>query len=69
MIKIISFLLQDLPDNLNYKVIFMRRDLREVLRSQNRMLERNGQAGVGASDERLYQPRLRADTGSPTASR
>ena len=55
VIKIISFLLQDLPDNLNYKVIFMRRDLREVLHSQNRMLERNGQAGVGASDEKMHK--------------
>jgi hypothetical protein len=53
VIKIISFLLQDLPHNLNYKVIFMRRNLDEVLRSQNRMLERNGKSITGASDEKM----------------
>lgn len=55
VIKIISFLLQDLPDNVNYKVIFMRRDLDEVLRSQNKMLERNGNAGTDASDEKMHK--------------
>jgi predicted transcriptional regulator len=55
VIKIISFLLQDLPDNLNYKVIFMRRNLNEVLRSQNKMLERNGNAGTDASDEKMHK--------------
>jgi hypothetical protein len=55
VIKIISFLLQDLPHNLNYKVIFMRRDLNEVLRSQNRMLARNGNTGTSASDEKMHR--------------
>ena len=39
-IKIISFLLKDLPETNNYKVIFMRRDLSEVLASQQKMLDR-----------------------------
>lgn len=55
VIKIISFLLQDLPDNLNYKVIFMRRNLNEVLRSQNKMLERSGHPGTDASDEKMHK--------------
>ncbi len=38
-IKVISFLLKDLPRDNNYKVIFMRRDLREVLASQQKMLD------------------------------
>lgn len=62
VIKIISFLLQDLPMNLNYKVIFMRRHLNEVLRSQNKMLERMGNSGPDVSDEKMkdnYKMHLR----------
>jgi hypothetical protein len=55
VIKIISFLLQDLPLDLNYQVLFMRRDLQEVLRSQNKMLERNSASGAGAPDEKMRQ--------------
>ena len=42
-IKIISFLLKELPHSNNYRVIFMRRDLTEVMASQNKMLERRGE--------------------------
>ena len=52
-IKIISFLLQYLPLDLNYRVIFMRRNLNEVLRSQNKMLERNGNSGTDATDDKM----------------
>jgi hypothetical protein len=41
VIKTISFLLQYLPLDLNYQVVFMRRDIEEVLRSQNKMLARS----------------------------
>ena len=41
-IKIISFLLEHLPPENNYKVVFMRRHLDEVLASQGKMLERRG---------------------------
>src|SRR5438093_1415452 len=54
VIKTISFLLQDLPLDLNYKVLFMRRNLDEVLRSQNKMLARNG-----AKDELVPDARMR----------
>jgi hypothetical protein len=54
VIKLISFLLQDLPLDLNYQVLFMRRNLDEVLRSQNKMLERKG-AGVAIPDEKMRQ--------------
>lgn len=37
-VKIISFLLPYLPGDHNYRVIFMQRDLREVLASQDKML-------------------------------
>jgi hypothetical protein len=55
VIKIISFLLQDLPLNHNYKVIFMHRYLDEVLRSQNKMLERLGNKGPDVSDEKMKE--------------
>jgi hypothetical protein len=41
-VKIISALLEFLPPKFEYKVIFMERDLGEILSSQSRMLERNG---------------------------
>lgn len=40
-VKIISSLLPHLLDNLNYKIIFMERQISEVLASQQKMLERN----------------------------
>ncbi|HWN66116.1 MAG TPA: sulfotransferase domain-containing protein [Haliangium sp.] len=47
VVKLISRLLLELPapapDRVRYKVIFMRRDLDEVLRSQKKMLERRGE--------------------------
>jgi hypothetical protein len=42
-IKIISYLLKELPRNRNYKVLFMRRNLEEVLASQAKMLDRRGE--------------------------
>ena len=48
-LKVISFLLKDLPDDCFYRVIFMRRHLDEVIASQNRMLDRRGEDAI---DER-----------------
>jgi len=42
-IKVISYLLRSLPAELNYKVVFIRRDLDEVLASQRKMLARRGE--------------------------
>lgn len=42
-VKIISFLLGRLPHGFEYRVIFLRRDLNEVVRSQDAMLRRLGQ--------------------------
>jgi hypothetical protein len=55
VVKIISFLLKDLPDDCCYKVIFMRRDLREVLASQNKMLVRRGEAEGQADDAKMVE--------------
>jgi hypothetical protein len=43
-IKVISYLLRSLPADLNYRVIFIRRDLDEILASQQKMLARRGEA-------------------------
>lgn len=53
VIKTISFLLQDLPLDLNYQVVFMRRDIEEVLRSQNKMLERSGTKDPLVPDDKM----------------
>ena len=55
VIKTISFLLQDLPLDLNYQVLFMRRNIEEVLRSQNKMLERSGAKDSIVPDEKMRQ--------------
>jgi len=49
-IKIISFLLKDLPETNNYKVIFMKRALPEVLASQKKMLERRKEVDESGDD-------------------
>ncbi len=53
-IKIVSFFLKHLPAEHDYMVIFMRRDLTEILSSQRKMLERRGETG-DTSDEQLYE--------------
>lgn len=53
-VKVISFLLKDLPPNLNYRVILMRRDLTEVLASQRKMLDRRGETD-DTPDERMME--------------
>lgn len=52
-VKIIHLLLQDLPTGHEYDVLFMERDIGEVLRSQAAMLARSGRAGAQLSPERL----------------
>jgi hypothetical protein len=46
VLKVISFLLKDLPDDNYYRVIFMRRHLDEVIASQNKMLDRRGENAI-----------------------
>jgi hypothetical protein len=52
-VKVIAQLLAYLPDSYEYRVIFMRRDLREVLASQAIMLERQGKSGASLSSDQL----------------
>lgn len=53
VVKVISYLLEYLPSEFNYKVIFMNRDIGEVLSSQRRMLEREGEPDSGVSNEQM----------------
>lgn len=52
VVKIITYLLRDLPTSNNYKVVLMRRDLEEVVASQNKMLDRRGES-QHTEDERM----------------
>lgn len=45
-VKLVSPLLYELPPNLRYRIIFMRRDMDEMLLSQEAMLRRLGRAPV-----------------------
>ena len=51
--KVIYMLLYDLPADYEYRVVFMNRNLDEVLASQSKMLERRGQDGASVSNEKL----------------
>jgi len=42
-LKVISWLLKDLPDDNAYQIVFMRRDIDEVLASQNKMIVNRGE--------------------------
>ena len=52
-VKVISALLEQLPRAYHYKIIFMRRDMNEILASQKAMLARNGKPTDKVSDEEL----------------
>jgi hypothetical protein len=54
-VKAISFLIKDLPDDNDYRVIFMRRDLDEVLASQDKMIERLDQGDTSADQEAMKE--------------
>jgi len=54
-VKIISALLEHLPANSTYKIIFMRRKMDEILASQKQMLIRSGKPTDKVSDEKLAE--------------
>ena len=54
-VKIISFLLTYVPDTFDYQVIFMNRDIDEVLQSQNKMLTARGEERGTAPDAQMRQ--------------
>src|SRR5262245_6505245 len=50
-LKVISFLLRHLPGENRYRIVYMRRHLDEVLKSQDKMLDRLGNPAPGADLE------------------
>ncbi|MEE4271308.1 MAG: sulfotransferase domain-containing protein [Thermoanaerobaculales bacterium] len=60
VIKVVSSLLQYLPQDNTYKVVFMRRNLHEVLASQAKMLDRRGEENTADDDDmlRMYASHL-----------
>ncbi len=61
-VKIISFHLAELPEEHEYRVLFVRRALPEVLASQRQMLLRHGREAHAADDAQLadsYEKHLR----------
>jgi len=55
VVKVISQLLKYLPSDYDYKVIFMRRHIDEILASQKKMLINRGEDPDRISDEELAQ--------------
>lgn len=60
-VKVISQLLEFLPSNQKYKIIFMRREISEILASQKQMLIRRGEASDGddAKMSDMFQEHLK----------
>jgi hypothetical protein len=55
VVKVISALLEHLPAGQHYKVIFMEREMMEILSSQRKMLERRGKPGNPAEDGKFAE--------------
>ena len=55
VVKVISALLEHLPSSHQYKVIFMEREMMEILASQRKMLERRGKPGNPAEDGKFAE--------------
>jgi len=56
VVKVVHVHVKDLPrEKVAYRLVLMKRDLGEVLRSQRRMLERRGKPGGSLSDDRAAQ--------------
>ena len=54
-VKVIAQLIPFLPFQFSYRLIFMERDINEVLVSQRKMLQRQGKGGGNLSDVQLHQ--------------
>ena len=55
VVKMIYFLLYDLPTDYHFRVIFMQRSLDEVIRSQQIMLQRRGERGAGLASQQMAE--------------
>jgi hypothetical protein len=59
VVKIISALLTDLPPLYDYKIIFMKREIDEILQSQKKMLIKDGKPTDAVSDDELTELYMR----------
>jgi len=50
-VKVISYLLEFLPDDLSYDIIFMEREIGEILASQRKMLQRRNETSTLSDPE------------------
>ncbi len=61
VVKVISSLLEHLPSRYQYKIVFMRREIAEILASQKQMLIRRGESNDGDDQEmaEMFQEHLK----------
>lgn len=55
VVKMVYRLLYDLPRDYEYRVVFLRRDLKEVLASQNKMLQRLGRNAATVPEDQMEE--------------
>jgi hypothetical protein len=55
VVKVVYLLLKDLPLQYQYRVIFARRNLQEVVHSQQVMLDRRGERGAKLDSQEMIQ--------------
>ena len=55
VVKVVSPLIQFLPQGVDYKVIYMRRPIPEIISSQSRMLGRLGESAADLEDQQMAQ--------------
>jgi hypothetical protein len=55
VVKMVYRLLYDLPEGFEYRVVFLRRDLKEVLASQNKMLLRLGRNAAAVPEDQMEE--------------
>lgn len=53
VVKVISALLKYLPEDYDYRIVFMRRDMDEILASQRKMLAHRGEDSQKTDDEEM----------------
>lgn len=69
VVKVISALLEHLPSDRSYKVIFMEREIKEVLASQKKMLDHRGEASAVSDEEMAEQYRAHLKAVKPWLAR
>jgi len=69
VVKVISALLEHLPTDRHYKVLFMEREIKEVLVSQKKMLDRRGETSKIFDEEMAEQYRAHLKAVKPWLAR